>query len=321
MVSSGAGPEPRGSRITGLGGYRPARVVSNAEIAAVAPVSAEWIERRTGISTRHHAGAGESITDMAVHAGAAALRDAGVEPHEVDLVVLATQTRTRPVPAGAPEIAARLGCRSAGAYDLNAACAGFNYGLASASDAVRLGTAEHVLVIGSERLTDWTTPTTADVYALLGDAAGAAVVSSAPEPGIAPAIWGADGDHREVLAVPEGGDRIAMQGRIVFKWTTDHMPAAARRACKAAGLDLSDLDWLVLHQANRRIIDTIATALDFPADRVARDVVATGNTSTASIPLALQRLRGDGRTHAGESALLLGFGAGLTYAGQVVRLP
>lgn len=314
-------PELRGSRIAGLGGYRPARVVTNDEIASRTTVTADWIERRTGIETRHHAGDGESITDMGVLAGTQALRDAGVDPADVDLVILATQTRTRPVPAGAPEIGARLGCRAAGAYDLNAACAGFNYGLAAASDAVRLGHAERVLVIGSERLTDWTTPDTADVYALLGDAAGAAVVVPSAEVGIAAPVWGADGDHREVLAVPEGEDRIAMQGRIVFKWTTDHMPGAARRACKAAGLDLTEVDWLVPHQANVRIINGIAAELAFPEDRVARDVVATGNTSTASIPLALLSLRESGRTRAGEHALLLGFGAGLTYAGQIVRLP
>lgn len=313
--------ELRGSRIAGLGGHRPARAVTNEEIAGRTTVTADWIKTRTGIDTRYHAGDGESITDMGVLAGAAALRDAGVDPADVDLVILATQTRTRPVPAGAPEIAARLGCRAAGAYDLNAACAGFTYGLATASDAVRLGHADRVLVIGSERLTDWTSPATADVYALLGDAAGAAVVVPAEEVGIAAPVWGADGDHREVLAVPEGGDRIAMQGRIVFKWTTDHMPGAALRACKAAGVEMSEVDWLVPHQANIRIIDALAEELSFPADRVARDVVATGNTSTASIPLALLSLRESGRTRTGDHALLLGFGAGLTYAGQIVRLP
>jgi len=309
-----------GSRISGLGGYRPRRTVTNEEIAARAPVTVDWIETRTGIRTRGHAGDGESVVEMGEHAARAALRDAGVAPDEVDLVILATQTMLRPIPSGAPELAARLGCRTAGAYDLNAACAGLTYGIAAASDAVRLGHARHVLVVGSERLTDWTTPQIQDVYALLADGAGAVVVSPSDRPDIGPAVWGSAGEHREALWVPEDGEHIAMQGRQVFKWTLDHMPTAARRACEAAGVELSDVTWLVLHQANRRIIDAIAAELKFEPDQVARDVVDSGNTSTASIPLALCRLREEGRVRPGDRALFLGFGAGLTYAGQVVTL-
>jgi 3-oxoacyl-[acyl-carrier-protein] synthase-3 len=310
-----------GSRISGLGGYRPARLVANREIAERTAVTEDWIETRTGIRTRGHAGDGESIVDMGAAAATAALRDAGVTPDEVDLVILATQTRTRPIPSGAPRIASRIGCRAAGAYDLNGACAGFNYGLAVASDAVRLGNARHVLVVGSERLTDWTCPEIPDVYALLADGAGAAVVSPGPDIGIGPPVWGADGERSEVLAVPEDGSFIEMKGRMVFKWTTDHMPTAARRACELAGVARSDVAWLVLHQANQRILDAIGTELKFPPENVARVVVDSGNTSTASIPLALLRLRDDGLSRSGDRALLLGFGAGLTYAGQVVRLP
>ncbi|MEU5534692.1 beta-ketoacyl-ACP synthase III [Streptomyces sp. NPDC020362] len=309
-----------GSRISGLGGYRPRRTVTNEEIAERAPVTVEWIETRTGIHTRGHAGDGESIVDMGEHASRAALRDAGVTPEEIDLVILATQTMMRPIPSGAPELAARLGCGNAGAYDLNAACAGLTYGIAVASDAVRLGNARHVLVVGSERLTDWTTPDISDVYALLADGAGAVVVSPSDQLDIGPAVWGSAGEHREALWVPEDGEHIAMKGRQVFKWTLDNMPTAARRACALAGVELSDVAWLVLHQANRRIIDAIATELKFEPDQVARDVVDSGNTSTASIPLALCRLREEGRVRPGDRALFLGFGAGLTYAGQVVTL-
>ncbi|MGK5496595.1 beta-ketoacyl-ACP synthase 3 [Streptomyces sp. URMC 125] len=309
-----------GSRISGLGGYRPARTVTNQEIAERAPVATEWIESRTGILARGHAGDGESIVGMGEHAARDALREAGVAPSDVDLVILATQTMLRPIPSGAPELAARLGCRGAGAYDLNAACAGFTYGIAAASDAVRLGHARHVLVVGSERLTDWTTPEIPDVYALLADGAGAVVVSPSERTAIGPAVWGSAGEHREALWVPEDSEHIAMKGRQVFKWTLDHMPAAARRACALAGVELSDVAWFVPHQANKRIIDAIATELKFEPEQVARDVVDTGNTSTASIPLALARLREEGRVSPGDRALFLGFGAGLTYAGQVVTL-
>lgn len=311
---------PSGSRISGLGGYRPARTVGNEEIAERAAVTTEWIETRTGILTRGHAGDGESIVDMGEHAARDALREAGVAPSEVDLVILATQTMLRPIPSGAPDLAARLGCHDAGAYDLNAACAGFTYGISVASDAVRLGNACHVLVVGSERLTDWTTPEISDVYALLADGAGAVVVSQSERTDIGPAIWGSAGELREALWVPDGTDHIAMKGRQVFKWTIDHMPDAARRACALAGVELSDVTWFVPHQANERIIDGIATELKFDPEQVARDVVDTGNTSTASIPLALARLREEGKAAPGDRALFLGFGAGLTYAGQVVTL-
>lgn len=309
-----------GSRISGLGGYRPRRTVGNEEIAERAPVTVEWIETRTGIRTRGHAGEDESIVDMGEHASRAALRDAGLTPDDIDLVIVATQTMLKPIPSGAPELANRLGCHSAGAYDLNAACAGLTYGIAAASDAVRLGNARHVLVAGSERLTDWTTPQIPDVYALLADGAGAVVVSPSERQDIGPAVWGSAGEHREALWVPDGGEHIAMKGRQVFKWTLDHMPAAAQRACRLAGVELSDIAWLVLHQANRRMLDAIGTELKFEPDQIVCDVADGGNTSTASIPLALCRLREEGRVRPGDRALFLGFGAGLTYAGQVVTL-
>ncbi|MET8842358.1 beta-ketoacyl-ACP synthase 3 [Streptomyces rubiginosohelvolus] len=310
-----------GARISGLGGYRPARSVTNEEIAASTSLTADWITDRTGLKTRGHAGEAETIVAMAVEAGAAALRDAGVAPESVGLVVLATQTPENLIPAGAPEIATLLGCAGAGAYDLNAACAGFTYALAGAADAVRLGHVEHAVVIGSERLTDWTTPAIEDVYAMLADGAGAVVVSRAAEDGIGPPVWGSDGARRDVLAVPDGERHITMRGKLVFKWAIDCLPPAARLACERAGTTVEDLDWLVMHQANRRILDAVAKDLGIDQDRVARDIIDAGNTSAASVPLALLALRDSGVTRSGESALFLGFGAGLTYAGQVVTIP
>jgi 3-oxoacyl-[acyl-carrier-protein] synthase III len=312
-----------GSAVTGLGAYRPASKVDNEEIARRVGSSPEWIVERTGILTRHHASADEDIVTMSVEAGTKAIAMANVDIEEIDLVILATATRRQRMPGCAPQIVSRIGIPAAGAFDVNAVCAGFTYSLAMASNAVRLGEARNVLVVGAERTTEYIDPKDPDTYVIFGDGAGAAVVSRSDGAQIGPVVWGSDGGRHGVLETRtyDGDDYVVMDGPLVYKWSTATMPGVARQACERAGVELPDVDWLVPHQANRRIIDTLTRALRFPQDRVARDVVDTGNTSAASVPLALTRLRESGRTSPGDLVLVLGFGAGLTYAGQIIRMP
>ncbi|GGZ25840.1 beta-ketoacyl-ACP synthase III [Streptomyces nitrosporeus] len=316
--------ETYGSRITGLAVYRPARLVSNEELSPLTTVSPEWIEGRTGIRTRHHASEEEDLVTMSAAAGEKAVVSADIDPAEVDLTIVASATRRRRMPGIAPEVASRIGLPNSGAYDLNAVCAGFTYSLAMASNAVRLGEARNVLVVGAERTSEWIDPNDPDTFVIFGDGAGAAVVSRSDQPGIGPAVWGSDGARHDVLGITEkadGREYVAMNGPLVYKWSTATMPEVAHRACAAAGIELKDIDWFVPHQANNRIIKTLAANLELPPERVVNDVVDTGNTSAASVPLALNRLKDSGRATPGDNVLLLGFGAGLTYAGQVVRMP
>ncbi|MBP2336781.1 3-oxoacyl-[acyl-carrier-protein] synthase-3 [Saccharothrix coeruleofusca] len=313
----------RGSRIAGVGGYRPERVVANAELAAMTSVSARWMEERTGIRQRHYAGTGETVVSMAIAAGTAAIKAADLVPDDVDLVVLATSSREQLAPAGAPQVASGLGTRGAAAFDLNAVCAGFTFGLSMASNAVRTGQAENVLVVGSDKLSPMIGPELPDTFAIFADGAGAAVVSAAATEDIGQAVWGSDGTRAAVIESklrPDGRVRATMDGPVVYRWATGEMPAVAKAACARYGVSPSDIAWFVPHQANRRIIDTVARTLAIPPERVVLDIVETGNTSSASIPLALTRLRDSGRSTPGELVLLLGFGSGLSHAGMVARM-
>jgi 3-oxoacyl-[acyl-carrier-protein] synthase-3 len=317
-------PDIHGSTITGLGACRPSLKLGNDEVARRTAVTPEWITERTGIVTRHHCGPGEDQVTMAVEAGAKALAASSVDPADVDLVIVATSTRTHRIPGAAPQVASMIGIPATGAFDVNAVCAGFTYSLALASNAVRLGEARNALVIGSERTSEMINPADPDTYVIFGDGAGAAVVSRSPEAHIGPVAWGSDGNRAHVLTTefPEPGrEYVTMNGPLVYKWSTAVMPKVARRACSLAGVELADVAWFVPHQANRRIIDTLTRVLGFADDQVVRDVVDTGNTSAASVPLAMSRLRESGRTSSGDLVLTLGFGAGLTYAGQILRMP
>lgn len=313
-----------GSSLTGIAGYRPGQPITNDVLSARTTVSPEWIVERTGIQSRHHASAEEDITTMAAEAGRKAIVAANLGVEDIELVILATATRRKRMPGGGPTVASKIGLPRAGAFDLNAVCAGFTYSLAMASNAVRTGDAKHVLVIGAERTSEWINPRTPDTFVIFGDGAGAAVVSRSEESNIGPAVWGSDGTRAGVLAMTEfgpGEEYVTMDGPLVYKWSTAKIPPVARQACERYGVALEDVDWLVPHQANKRIIDTLARTLRFPDDHVARDVVDTGNTSAASVPLALSRLYESGRMAPGDLVLLLGFGAGLTYSGQVIRMP
>ncbi len=316
----------QGSAITGIGTYLPRRKVGNEELSALTTVSPQWIAERTGIMTRYLCAdeANEDVVLMAAEAGKKAVSAAQVDTAEIDLVILATATRRRNIPGAAPQVASMVGIpESAGAYDVNAMCAGFTYALAQASNAIQVGDARKALVIGSDHTSWMVSPSRPDTYAIFGDGAGAVVVSPSTERAIGPVVWGSDGGRSEVLVSREedGTQAIFMNGPAVYKWSTSNMPRVAHRVCERAGMTLRDIDWFIPHQANLRIIDTLIRILDLNPDRVARDVAEVGNTSAASIPLALGRLHESGRAQPGDRVLLLGFGAGLTYAGQVVRMP
>ncbi|MBB5120892.1 3-oxoacyl-ACP synthase [Streptomyces eurocidicus] len=318
--------------ILGIGAYRPHRVVTNEEVASRTGRTAEWIQRRTGIMERRYAAADETVVDMAVEAARKAVADAGVEPGLIGAVVLASMSGLRQSPGDATEIADRLGTRGA-AFDLNAACAGFCYGLALAGSMVRDGAARYVVVIGSDKMTDIVDPEDPSAAILFADGAGAMVVGPREECGIGPVVWGSDGGRRELIAHSaswlayrdEPGTvwpTMRMAGPEVFRWAIEEMPKVALAALDAAGTRPSDLAAFVPHQANLRMIETVAQRMELPEHVVvARDVVHTGNTSAASVPLAVARLRESGAVTSGDLALFLGFGAGLTWGAQVVRLP
>jgi 3-oxoacyl-[acyl-carrier-protein] synthase-3 len=313
----------RHARITGIGEHRPADVLSNDDLAAKGlDTTDEWIRTRTGISSRRVAGEAESVISMGADAAAKAMAEAGVNGGDVDLLVLATCSMRNAIPGGAARIASAVGARGIGAFDVNAACGGFSYALSVAADAVRCGSAQRAVVVGSEKLTDWIDWTDRGTCILFGDGAAAVVVEPSESMGIGPVAWGSDGDGHALVGVPEGDWAIRMDGPAVFRWATTELTPVARRACELAGITTDDLAAFVPHQANTRIVDAMARALKLPKSVViAHDIAETGNTSAASVPLALSRLIAGGQVKSGDPALLLAFGAGLTYAGQVIRIP
>ncbi|WP_431676754.1 beta-ketoacyl-ACP synthase III [Kitasatospora sp. KL5] len=312
-----------GSRITALGHHQPDRVLTNDDLAAVVDTSDEWIRRRTGIATRRIAGPDESVTDLAAAAAGKALAAAGLDPSDIGLVTVATCSAVDRCPSIAAQVAARLGIPSAVAFDLNNGCAGFCTALACADHALRAGAARHALVIGAEKMSDVTDWTDRSTCVLLGDGAGAAVLSAAEDAGIGPVAWGSDPTRgNAVRLVDEWQPRFAQEGQAVFRWVTGELPDIARRACELAGLTPADLAGVVTHQANLRIIEALVRQLDLSPDAVvAQDVVESGNTSAASVPLALSKLVQRRELPSGAPVLLLAFGGGLSWAGQVVSCP
>jgi 3-oxoacyl-[acyl-carrier-protein] synthase III len=313
-----------GARILAFGGYQPARVVTNDEIAATVETSDEWIRSRVGIASRRIAGPDETVADMAVAAGGKALAASGLSSEDIDLVIVATCTPEAQIPNTAAQVARRLGIAAPGAYDMNAACAGFCYALASASDAVRTGTAGNVLVIGAEKLSQWVDWTDRSTCIIFADGAGAVVVSPVADPdeaGIGPVVWGSAGDMADKIYIPDRNGFIIQEGQAVFRWATTALHPVAKKACERAGVDLTELAAFVPHQANLRIVEAIARRLGAPQALVADDIVTAGNTSSASIPLALARMLERGELASGAPVLLLGFGAGICYAAQVIKVP
>ncbi len=314
-----------GSRIAGLGHYRPEKVVANDALSKIMDTNDEWIQSRVGIAERHFAGDQETVASMGAIAGGKALADAGLDPGDIDTVIVASCTAETQVPHTSTQIAAALSISAPGSFDLNAACAGFCYALAAADHAIRAGTSKNVLVVGSEKLTSWTDPVDRATAIIFADGAGAAVVSAADEPAIGPVAWGSDEHQTRVIRIESREGFFIQEGQAVFRWATSSIAPVAIRAVQLAGLSLTDIDVLVTHQANLRIVEAIAKKLIAaganPDLRVARDIVTSGNTSSASIPIALDRMREAGGIAKGELVLAVGFGAGLTYAGQVFRCP
>lgn len=311
------------ARIAAFGHYRPARVVSNAELSARLDTTDEWIRTRVGIVNRRIAGPEESVVDMAVAAGSKVMAASGVPADDIGLVIVATCTQESQIPGASAQVAHRLGLAAPGAFDLNGACAGFCYALATASHAIRADAARAALVISSERLSAWTDWDDRTTCILFADGAGAAVVR-AGESGhgrIGPITWGSAGEHAGIVGVADRNSFLRQEGKLVYQWAITAMTPVALAACDRAGVAPPDLAAIVPHQANLRIIKSLARSLNAPQALVADDIIDSGNTSSASVPLALSRMIEHGKLRSGDPVLLIGFGAGLTYAGQVITIP
>jgi 3-oxoacyl-[acyl-carrier-protein] synthase-3 len=320
------------SKIYSLGASRGDLTVTNDDIAGPINSSDEWIRQRTGIVTRMRASKDRSLMDMAVEASNEAIQKAGIKPAEIEAVIFSTITHPYQTPSAASLLAELVGANPAPAFDISAACAGYCYGIAQADSLVRSGTAKYVLVVGGEKLSDFVDPTDRSISFLLGDGAGAAIVGPSDSPGISKSVWGSDGSKWEAVGMTGSlldfrdgtgsWPTLVQEGQSVFRWAVWEMVKVAKQALEVAGVKPEELAALVTHQANERIIDEMAKQLALPESVVvARDIITTGNTSAASIPLAMHALMTEGRIKSGDLALQIGFGAGLAYGAQVVVVP
>ncbi len=330
-ISANSGSD---SRILSVGGYQPSRIVPNSEIVDLIDSTDEWIRQRTGIEERRIAAPDESVLDMAEKACRQALERSKLSITDIDTVIVATISYLYQAPSAATALIARLGNPTAAAFDINAACAGFCYGVGMGSDFIRSGTSKHVLVVGVEKLSDFTDPTDRATAFIFADGAGAVILGPSDHPGIGPTVWGSDADSRDailldpswdVLRKNNSADRwptLSQKGQTVFRWAVFAMSKAGKKAIEAAGLTPNDLDAFIPHQANVRIIESMAREIGFPEKvAIAQDIRTSGNTSAASVPLAMAALLEERPDLHGGLALLIGYGAGLVYAGQVVELP
>jgi 3-oxoacyl-[acyl-carrier-protein] synthase III len=312
-----------GSKILSLGHYQPARVLTNDELARVVDTNDEWIRSRVGIAERRVADT-ESVADMATAAAGKALAASGLTAADIDMVAVATCSSVDRCPNNATRVAAKLGISAPAAFDINTACSGFSYAIAQVDHAIRAGAARNAIVIGSEKLTDVTDWSDRSTAVLFGDGAGAAVVTGVAEgeePGIGPVVWGSAPEKGDVLKIEGWRPYIRQDGQAVFRWATTALAPLARQVCERSGIAPEEIRAFVAHQANVRIIDGIVKRLNLPNAIVARDIVHSGNTSAASVPLALSKMVERREVPSGAPVLLFGFGGGLTYAGQVVRCP
>jgi 3-oxoacyl-[acyl-carrier-protein] synthase-3 len=321
------------ARMLGVGGYRPSRVIPNSELVDRIDSSDEWIRDRSGIQSRHAAAPDESVIDMALVAAEKAMANSGITADRLGCVVVATVTHLMQTPSAAAVLGHRLGATNAAAFDISAACAGFCHALALASDMVRGGSAQYVLIVGVEKLSDMVDPYDRGSAFIFGDGAGAAVVGPSDTPGIGPVVWGADGSQADAITqnVPWQTLRddpshkfptLSMNGQQVFRWAVFQMAPVCQQALDKAGVRADQLDAFIPHQANLRIVEAMVRKIGLPEGvAVARDIVTTGNTSAASVPLAMERLLDNGEAPHGGTALLIGYGAGLSFAAQVVTLP
>lgn len=338
-----------GTAVLGLGVYRPSVIVDNEQICQWIESSDEWIRKRTGIVTRHRAPAEVSVTDMGESAALEALDNAGIDGSQIDTVLVSTVTHPYQTPSAAAELAYRIGATPAAAFDISAACAGYCYGIAQADALVRSGQAKYVLVVGVEKLSDFIDNHERSISFLLGDGAGAVVVGPAETPGISASVIGSMGEKWDAISMnssqlrlrdalfgaQSSGDAsdlldpeqkpwptLRQDGPSVFRWAVWEMAKVAKQAVEKAGITPADLTAFVPHQANMRIIDELAKQLKLPDHvLIGRDIADAGNTSAASIPLALHRLRAENPEISGGLALQIGFGAGLVYGAQVIRIP
>jgi 3-oxoacyl-[acyl-carrier-protein] synthase-3 len=321
-----------GVQIVGTGSYAPAQVVTNEDLAPLG-YDPEWIIQRTGIRQRRRAADHEATSDMAYMAAKQCLDDARVSPDEIDLILVATMTPDMPTPSTACLLQRRLGC-SAAAMDLNAACSGFMYALVTGAQFIRTGVMKRVLVVGADLMSRTVHPEDRKTFPLFGDGAGAALLGAASDDhGLLSFALGADGSGAELLCIPGGGSRepltkegiearrqfMFMDGRQVFKWAVRTCADAMRQVVDDAAISIDDVDLVVLHQANIRIIDAAAESLGIAREKVFVNLDRYGNTSAGSIPLALDEACRAGRVHSGDNVLLCGFGAGLAWAAGVMR--
>ena len=319
-----------------VGIYRATNVVPNSAIVEKIDSSDEWIRQRTGIETRRFADKDISVVDMGTTAAKQALQCAGIEANQVDLIILASISYPQQTPSGASGIAANIGANKAAAFDLSAACAGFTYGVGLAKDLILGGTAKYVLVIGAEKLSDFTDSTDRATAFIFSDGAGAVLIGPSSEPGIGPTAWGSDSDQRDAITMSSWLDfkdtatpanqipwpDIHQEGQRVFRWAAFSVGKAGAKAIELAGIQPTELSAFVPHQANLRIIEKMAEDLKLPEDIfIADDIRTNGNTSAASIPLAMDALLTDHPELHSQLALIIGYGAGLAYAAQVVKLP
>ena len=316
------------SRIAGTGSFLPPRVMTNAEFAARLDTNDEWIRERTGIVQRHIADKSQGSSDLALQASRNALQSAGVRADDIDLIVVATSTPDYVFPSTACLLQAKLGAKGSAAFDVQAVCSGFVYGLATADSFIKAKMAKKALVVGAEvfsRILDWNDRGTC---VLFGDGAGAVVLVSAEKPGIHASVLRADGSHAGMLSVPGnvcggavvGSPFLQMNGQAVFKFAVKVLEESARETLAAADMQISDIDWLIPHQANVRILNATANKLGLPPEKLVVTVDHHGNTSAASVPLALDESVRAGKIRAGHRLLLQGVGGGFTWGSSLVTL-
>jgi beta-ketoacyl ACP synthase len=325
------GGSPLGLR--SVGAYRPSRVVSNDEICRAIDSSDEWIYTRTGIKNRRYAGTKETVTTMAITAARCAVDNAGLHGSDIDLVIVATSTNFRQTPSCAPSVATAIGAQGVPAFDVAAGCAGFAYALGLATQLLRTGAHKTALIIGSEKLSPVLDRNDRGNCFIFGDGAGAVVITHTSDNGIGSTAWGSDGTGSETIRQDidwifsvDNADApkpyLRMDGKAVFRWAAYEMSGVGQRAMESAGVRPHDIDVFIPHQANSRINRLLATNMGLRPDVIiANDIEASGNTSAASIPLAMEALLASGAARRGQIALLLGYGSGLSYAASVAILP
>ncbi|MBB1025031.1 MULTISPECIES: beta-ketoacyl-ACP synthase III [unclassified Dietzia] len=342
-VTIATGDGASGTTLLGIGAYRPRRVVSNEEICETIDSTSEWIYERSGILNRHRAEPDEGIVSMSSEAAKKAVTSAGIDPELIDAVIVCTSTNWTQVPHAAPQVATELGRNGIAAFDLTAGCAGFGYGLAVATNMIRGGGARYVVVVGVEKMSDGIDYSDRNTSFIFGDGAGAVVVGPSETNDVSPVVWGSDGEKGDAIsqtkdfkqyvdevdaAAADGRAEavaqpfLTMDGSKVFRWAAVQVSKVCAQTLETAGVTAEQIQAFIPHQANGRINSAMAKHLGLPDSvAIANDIEQTGNTSAASIPLAMEAMLRDGEAEPGQIALCIGFGAGLSYAGQVVRLP